>query len=97
MRKPTIYQIKAGYEALAQAEGDEAHFFDCGTLRFFNEHLYSLKVIKTDDPRMWIVKTRNNLHYFSVDGDGKSYPYCYYRHWGTTRPDGQQSPDVTEF
>ena len=78
MRKPTIYNIRNGYEALAKQNGAEAHFFDRSTLRFFKEHMSDFKVIKTDNPRVFGVRTKHTVHYFEAVGDG--YPYCFYRH-----------------
>ena len=84
MRKPTIYNIRNGYEALARQNGSEAHFFDSATLRFFRERMSSFKVIKTDNPRVFGVRTKYKVHYFEAVGDG--YPYCFYRHIQSNEP-----------
>ena len=84
MKKPTIYQIKTGYEALASMESREAHFFDRGTMKFFHETMSMMKVIKTDNPMVFGVRSRYHVHYFEATGDG--YPFCYYRHLQTYDP-----------
>lgn len=82
-RKPTIHEIRAGYEAQARIDGKEAHFFDRDTLKFFHETMRGLTVEKTKIDGVFAVQTRHSVHYFArLDG-----PNPGYRHLGTTTPE----------
>ena len=84
MKKPTIYDIRRGYEALAKSEGKQACFFSRGTLKFFHETMKNMKVKwEIKEMRVVAVKTIYHWHYFQAVSDG---PYPYYRHLGTTLP-----------
>ena len=75
MRKPTIYNIRHGYEQLARVEGRPAHFFDRETLRFFHETMKDLTVVTVEEGKTYDVLTTHGRHTFEVVGTPFDTPY----------------------
>lgn len=57
MKTPTIYEIKAEYEA---KKGDNGHFFSRSTMRFFGDTMRSLGTYTDDSGVVHVYRKRAN-------------------------------------
>lgn len=57
MKTPTIYEIKADYEA---KKGNDGHFFDRATMKFFGDTMKTLGTYTDETGAVYVYRKRAN-------------------------------------